>query len=236
MFIQVIEGKTQDPDGVHKRLDIWQRGKTFDERWHGPRVLHARGPTTNKNGRRPPGHGDRLGGMERERERHADAHAEHAELSGRLAARNMLGLEEEEEEEEANANANANATWTPHWSGQIGALRYEAVGELSSAMDTVAVWEQAEHESPASPVASSALALAALSPPLSTRRGVVYYLQDTRVRGVLLWNLGAAHVDQALLAVKMPRDFDAHNQEALRRLIPFDPQPVLEPKKEEEAE
>jgi hypothetical protein len=25
MFIQVIEGKTKDPDGLHKRLEIWQR-------------------------------------------------------------------------------------------------------------------------------------------------------------------------------------------------------------------
>jgi len=42
---------------------------------------------------------------------------------------------------------------------------YEAVGELSSKMETVADWKEAY------------------------KKGVIYYLEDKRVRGVLLWNV-----------------------------------------------
>ena len=44
-------------------------------------------------------------------------------------------------------------------------LGYEAVGELDSRLETVADWKRPNEE------------------------GVVYYLKDGRVRGVLLWNV-----------------------------------------------
>ena len=44
-------------------------------------------------------------------------------------------------------------------------LGYEAVGELSSKLETVADWEE------------------------PFKKGVVYYLDEGRVRGVLLWNV-----------------------------------------------
>jgi hypothetical protein len=52
-------------------------------------------------------------------------------------------------------------------------LGYEAVGELNSRMETVADWQDPFH------------------------KGVIYYLKEGRVRGVLLWNVwkqtGNAH-------------------------------------------
>jgi hypothetical protein len=44
-------------------------------------------------------------------------------------------------------------------------LGYEAVGELSSKLETVADWEE------------------------YLKKGVIYYLDEGRVRGVLLWNV-----------------------------------------------
>ena len=44
-------------------------------------------------------------------------------------------------------------------------LGYEAVGEISSRMETVTDWQDPFH------------------------KGVIYYLENDRVRGVLLWNV-----------------------------------------------
>jgi hypothetical protein len=81
-------------------------------------------------------------------------------------------------------------------------------------------------------------ALSDLQPPLSARRGVVYYLREKRIVGVLLWNFARnAHVDTALVALKLPRDYDESTREALRRVIPFDaPEKKVDEKVEKEVE
>lgn len=53
----------------------------------------------------------------------------------------------------------------PFFYSDLFDLGYEAVGDLDSRLDTVGDWKEPYHE------------------------GVVYYLQDGRVRGVLLWNV-----------------------------------------------
>jgi len=53
----------------------------------------------------------------------------------------------------------------PSFYSDLFELGYEAVGELDSRLETVADWKEPYHE------------------------GVVYYLRDRRVRGVLLWNV-----------------------------------------------
>lgn len=53
----------------------------------------------------------------------------------------------------------------PSFYSDLFELGYEAVGELDARLETVADWKEAYHE------------------------GVVYYLRDGRVRGVLLWNV-----------------------------------------------
>jgi len=54
---------------------------------------------------------------------------------------------------------------SPYFYSDLFDLGYEAVGELDARLQTVADWEE------------------------KFRKGVVYYLQDRRVRGVLLWNV-----------------------------------------------
>ncbi|MBS0432437.1 MAG: FAD-dependent oxidoreductase [Proteobacteria bacterium] len=70
--------------------------------------------------------------------------------------------------EHAGANmAEANAPYThlPYFYSDLFDLGYEAVGELDARLQTIEDWKE------------------------PFREGVVYYLKDGRVRGVLLWNV-----------------------------------------------
>ena len=58
-------------------------------------------------------------------------------------------------------------------------LGYEAVGELDSGMETVADWQE------------------------PFRKGVIYYIDEDRVRGVLLWNTWK-QVDEARALIPRP--------------------------------
>ena len=64
------------------------------------------------------------------------------------------------------AGANEAYTHIPMFYSDLFDLGYEAVGEMSSKMKTVEDWQ----ENP-------------------FKKGVVYYMDDGRVRGVLLWNV-----------------------------------------------
>ncbi len=76
----------------------------------------------------------------------------------------------------------------PFFYSDLFELGYEAVGELDSRLETVTDWKE------------------------RNRKGVIYYMQDGRVRGVLLWNVW----DQVKAARKLiaeagpfgPRDLD----------------------------
>jgi 3-phenylpropionate/trans-cinnamate dioxygenase ferredoxin reductase component len=73
-------------------------------------------------------------------------------MMGKLAGRNMAGADE-------------TYTHVPMFYSDLFELSYEAVGELSSKMVTVADWQE------------------------PFKKGVVYYLLDGRLRGVLSWNV-----------------------------------------------
>jgi 3-phenylpropionate/trans-cinnamate dioxygenase ferredoxin reductase subunit len=62
------------------------------------------------------------------------------------------------------AGAAENYRYLPYFYSDLFDLGYEAVGEFGAGMDIVEDWKEA------------------------FRKGVVYYLRDARVRGVLLWN------------------------------------------------
>lgn len=79
-------------------------------------------------------------------------HEDNALMQGKLAGRNMAG-------------ANEAYTHTPYFYSDLFELGYEAVGELSSNLQTVPDWQE------------------------PYEKGVVYYLESERVRGVLLWNV-----------------------------------------------
>jgi len=81
-------------------------------------------------------------------------HEDNAIRMGKLAGQNMAG-------------ANETYMHTPMFYSDLFELGYEAVGEMSSKMETVADWQEEPF-----------------------KKGVVYYLDDDeRVRGMLLWNV-----------------------------------------------
>ncbi len=80
----------------------------------------------------------------------------------------------------------------PFFYSDLFDLGYEAVGELDSRLEIVAYWKEPYKE------------------------GVVYYLRDKRVRGVLLWNVWK-QVDAARRLIAEPGPFSA---EDLRGRIP----------------
>ena len=70
---------------------------------------------------------------------------------------------------------------SPYFYSDLFDLGYEAVGELDARLDTVADWQE------------------------EYRKGVVYYLRDGRVRGVLLWNVwGQVDAARSLIAESGP--------------------------------
>jgi 3-phenylpropionate/trans-cinnamate dioxygenase ferredoxin reductase component len=80
-------------------------------------------------------------------------HEDNAVHMGKVAGRNMAG-------------ANEAYTHIPMFYSDLFELGYEAVGEMSSKMKTIADWQEEPF-----------------------KKGVVYYMDDGRVRGVLLWNV-----------------------------------------------
>ena len=79
------------------------------------------------------------------------------------------------------AGAEERYTHVPMFYSDLFELGYEAVGELNSKMETVTDWQEPFH------------------------KGVVYYLEGGRVRGVLLWNVwDAVPAARALLAEPEP--------------------------------
>jgi NADPH-dependent 2,4-dienoyl-CoA reductase/sulfur reductase-like enzyme len=74
----------------------------------------------------------------------------------------------------------------PSFYSDLFELGYEAVGEMDARLETVADWKQ------------------------PYREGVVYYLRDGRVRGVLLWNVWD-QVDAARELIAEPGPFTAVN-------------------------
>jgi NADPH-dependent 2,4-dienoyl-CoA reductase/sulfur reductase-like enzyme len=93
-------------------------------------------------------------------------HEDNARAMGQTAGRNMAGVHE-------------TYRHVPSFYSDLFDLGYEAVGEIDSAMQTVADWERKFH------------------------KGVIYYLKDRRVRGVLLWNVrGLVDAARELIAAQ----------------------------------
>jgi NADPH-dependent 2,4-dienoyl-CoA reductase/sulfur reductase-like enzyme len=74
------------------------------------------------------------------------------------------------------AGAGVNFTYSPFFYSDLFEIGYEAVGELDSRLQVVADWKEKYHT------------------------GVLYYLADGRVRGVLLWNVWGK-VDEARVLI-----------------------------------
>ena len=101
-------------------------------------------------------------------------HENNAVEMGKLAGRNMAG-------------ANEAYTHIPMFYSDLFDLGYEAVGEMSSKMKTIADWQEEPF-----------------------KKGVVYYLDDGRVRGVLLWNVWEK-VEEARALMQEKGPFEAED-------------------------
>jgi NADPH-dependent 2,4-dienoyl-CoA reductase/sulfur reductase-like enzyme len=97
-------------------------------------------------------------------------HEDNAVQMGRVAGRNMAG-------------GNETYTHIPMFYSDLFDLGYEAVGEMSSKMKTIADWQEEPF-----------------------KKGVIYYMDDGRVRGVLLWNVWEK-VEEARTLMKEPGPF-----------------------------
>lgn len=82
------------------------------------------------------------------------------------------------------AGANESYTHTPMFYSDLFDLGYEAVGEMNSKMETIIDWQE------------------------PFKKGVIYYMDQGRVRGVLLWNVWDK-VDQARALMSETRTFTA---------------------------
>ena len=80
------------------------------------------------------------------------------------------------------AGGNASYDYLPYFYSDLFDLGYEAVGELDSHLEIVSDWQEKYHQ------------------------GVVYYMKDGRVRGVLLWNVWGK-VDAARELIARPGPF-----------------------------
>ena len=100
-------------------------------------------------------------------------HENNAVEMGKVAGRNMAG-------------ANESYTNIPMFYSDLFDLGYEAVGEMSSKMETFSDWQE------------------------PFQKGVVYYLDNGRVRGVLLWNVWEK-VDAARALMQEAGPFNADN-------------------------
>ncbi|MEZ4615962.1 MAG: hypothetical protein R2867_10735 [Caldilineaceae bacterium] len=89
------------------------------------------------------------------------------------------------------AGATERYDYSPMFYSDLFELGYEAVGELSADLDTYVDWQE-EYE-----------------------KGVIYYLQNQQVRGVLLWNVW----DQVDAARQLIADGKQLEPEALSGLI-----------------
>jgi NADPH-dependent 2,4-dienoyl-CoA reductase/sulfur reductase-like enzyme len=93
---------------------------------------------------------------------------------------------------QAMAGRAVNYDHLPFFYSDLFDLGYEAVGEVDARLQTVADWKQ------------------------PYREGVVYYLRDGRVRGVLLWNVwGQVDAARKLIAERGP-----FSPESLKRRLP----------------
>ncbi len=96
-------------------------------------------------------------------------HEDNALQMGKQAGRNMAGADEA-------------YTHAPYFYSDLFELGYEAVGTLSSNLETYADWQE------------------------PFQKGVIYYLENGRVRGVLLWNVWEKLKDATAL-LKEPGPF-----------------------------
>jgi len=110
-------------------------------------------------------------------------HHDHARASGAHAGKNMVGAREP-------------YNFLPMFWSDVSSMGYEAVGTIDASLQTVSVWDQTAN--------GTSPALNDSNP--DYKRGIVYYLKEDRVVGVILWNVWNK-VDDARVVIKKAKKF-----------------------------
>jgi len=108
--------------------------------------------------------------------RRRSEHYEHATSTGRHAGQNMSVSDSGQKKPYKHISM--------FWS-DVGPINFEAVGEINSSLNTYAVWDGVS-------VTLAGTSWSSAPAPYKNsqfQKGVVYYLRDRRVVGILLWNL-----------------------------------------------
>ncbi|KAL0477461.1 apoptosis-inducing factor 1, mitochondrial [Acrasis kona] len=89
------------------------------------------------------------------------------------------------------------------WS-DVGPVNFEAVGEINSSLNTYAVWDGVSVTQSGTPWSS------APAPYRNSQfgKGVVYYLRENKVVGVLLWNL-PGKIQDARAVLSQKKNYEA---------------------------
>jgi NADPH-dependent 2,4-dienoyl-CoA reductase/sulfur reductase-like enzyme len=106
-------------------------------------------------------------------------HEDNANTMGKIAGRNMAGASEKYD-------------YLPMFYSDLFDIGYEAVGDLSSKLETFEDWQE------------------------QYQKGVIYYLNENRVRGVLLWNVW----DQVSNARKLIEESGTLTHQELKGRLP----------------
>ncbi|XP_066908057.1 putative apoptosis-inducing factor 1, mitochondrial isoform X2 [Halyomorpha halys] len=104
-------------------------------------------------------------------------HHDHAVLSGRVAGENMTG------------KGKTLKTQSMFWCDIVSELGFEAVGIVDSSLPTVAVGIKDTNAEIEKPQTSETVKKSNGAEPLEFDRGVVFYLKNNIVVGMVLWNL-----------------------------------------------
>jgi len=132
-------------------------------------------------------------------------HYEHATATGRHAGLNM-----------SSDHMKPFRHVSMFWSDVGKAVSFQAVGEIKSELDTYGVWDGVA-------VSQNGTAWSNAPAPIkneSFRKGVVYYMKDKKVVGILLWNVSGANVMREARRVILQKK-QYHDVSELRDLIDF---------------
>ncbi|KAG2382202.1 hypothetical protein C9374_005404 [Naegleria lovaniensis] len=126
--------------------------------------------------------------------RRRSEHHEHAEATGRHAGINM------------SSNAKKPFHHISMFWSDIGDVHFQAVGEINSSLDTYAVWDDVIVKQNGSSWTTSAAPVVASN----YGNGIVYYLRDKKVVGILMWNVPdkLSHARKVILEKKQYQSLD----------------------------
>jgi len=138
-------------------------------------------------------------------ERKRVEHYLHTHESGITAAQNMLG--------DANQFKRTEIFW-----GKLSGDEYIAVGTIDSKLENVGVWQKGPKEN--RPASTENVLDNIYEKNQDFRKGIVYYLKNKRVVGVLIWNIYDKQYEAASLLLSL-REYTDYSD--LQRAISFTP-------------